>query len=282
MSVPDERRGPAAYELRSTVLAARGVSLRLGGAPILRDVDLEVRDVVRPGTCTGQVVALLGPSGVGKTTLFRVLAGLQHPDSGTVLIGSPGVPVERGMVGVVAQNYPLFAHRSVLGNLVVAGRRAGQSRQQARARATDMLSRFDLLDRASSYPAQLSGGQRQRVAIAQQFMCSEHFLLLDEPFSGLDPIAVEKVAEMLVEVANLDELNTVIVVTHDINAALEVADVVWLLGRDRDPAGAAVPGARIQETYDLMECGLAWHKGIGSSPRLLEMAAKIRARFALL
>ncbi|HEV3456790.1 MAG TPA: ATP-binding cassette domain-containing protein [Thermoanaerobaculia bacterium] len=282
MSVPDERRGPAAYELRSTVLAAHGISLRLGGAPILRDVDLEVRDVVRPGTCTGQVVALLGPSGVGKTTLFRVLAGLQHPDSGTVLIGSPGVPVERGMVGVVAQNYPLFAHRSVLGNLVVAGRRAGQSRQQARARATEMLSRFDLLDRASLYPAQLSGGQRQRVAIAQQFMCSEHFLLLDEPFSGLDPIAVEKVAEMLVEVANLDELNTVIVVTHDINAALEVADVVWLLGRDRDPAGAAVPGARIQETYDLMECGLAWHKGIGSSPRLLEMAAKIRARFALL
>ena len=282
MSVADERRGPAAYELHSPVLQARGIDLSLGGAPILRGVDLEVRDVVRPGTCTGQVVALLGPSGVGKTTLFRVLAGLQPPDAGSVLIGTPGVPVERGMVGVVAQNYPLFAHRSVLGNLVVAGRRAGQSRQQARARATDMLHRFDLLDRASLYPSQLSGGQRQRVAIAQQFMCSEHFLLLDEPFSGLDPIAVEKVAEMLVEVANLDELNTVIVVTHDINAALEVADVVWLLGRDRDPAGAPVPGARIQETYDLMECGLAWHKGIGSSPRLLEMAAKIRSRFNLL
>jgi polar amino acid transport system ATP-binding protein/sulfate transport system ATP-binding protein len=273
---------PAAYELRSTVLAARGINLDLGGVPILRGVDLEVRDVVRPGTCTGQVMALLGPSGVGKTTLFRVLAGLQQPDSGTVLIGSPGVPVERGMVGVVAQNYPLFAHRSVLGNLVVAGRRAGQSRARARTSAREMLRRFDLLDRAALYPAQLSGGQRQRVAIAQQFMCSEHFLLLDEPFSGLDPIAVEKVAEMLVEVANLDELNTVIIVTHDITAALEVADVVWLLGRDRDAAGAPIPGARIQDTYDLMECGLAWHKGIGSSPRLLEMAAKIRSRFALL
>ncbi|MBV8202868.1 MAG: ABC transporter ATP-binding protein, partial [Acidobacteria bacterium] len=275
MSAAAESPQPAAYELRSTVLAARGINLRLGGVPILRDVDLEVRDVVRPGVCTGQVVALLGPSGVGKTTLFRVLAGLQRPDSGTVLIGSPGVPVERGMVGVVAQNYPLFAHRSVLGNLVVAGRRAGQSRAEARARATDMLGRFDLLDRAGLYPAQLSGGQRQRVAIAQQFMCSEHYLLLDEPFSGLDPIAVEKVAEMLVEVANLDELNTVIVVTHDITAALEVADVVWLLGRDRDSSGAPLPGARIQDSYDLMECGLAWHKGIGSSPRLLEMAAKI-------
>jgi len=273
---------PAAYELRSTLLAARGVSLSLGGAPILRGVDLEVRDVVRPGVCTGQVVALLGPSGVGKTTLFRVLAGLQRPDAGTVLIGNPGVPVERGMVGVVAQNYPLFAHRSVLGNLVVAGRRAGQSRAAARERALEMLRRFDLIDRAGLYPAQLSGGQRQRVAIAQQFMCSEHFLLLDEPFSGLDPIAVEKVAAMLVEVANLDELNTIIVVTHDIAAALEVADTVWLLGRDRDAAGAPIPGARIQGTYDLMACGLAWHQGIACSPRLLEMAAEIRSRFGKL
>jgi NitT/TauT family transport system ATP-binding protein len=275
-------RGVPGYELGATLLAARGVAVSLGGVQVLRDVNLEVRDVVRPGTCTGQVVALLGPSGMGKTTLFRILAGLEAPDAGSVLIGDPQRPVERGMVGVVAQNYPLFAHRTVLGNLVVAGRRAGQSRVAARGRATEMLRRFDLLDRAEVYPAQLSGGQRQRVAIAQQFMCSEHFLLLDEPFSGLDPIAIGRVAEMLTEVVNLDELNTIIIVTHDITAALEVADTVWLLGRDRDAAGAAIPGARIQATYDLMECGLAWHPGIGSSPRLLEMAAEIRGRFGKL
>ena len=279
---PAAAEEPAVYELRSTVLAARGISLSLGGTPILRGLDLEVRDVVRPGTCTGQVVALLGPSGVGKTTLLRVLAGLQQPDAGTVLVGTEGAPVERGMVGVVAQNYPLFAHRTVLGNLAVAGRRAGLSRAAAQARAADMLRRFDLFDRAGLYPAQLSGGQRQRVAIAQQFMCSEHFLLLDEPFSGLDPIAVGRVVEMLVEVANLDELNTIIVITHDIAAALEVAETVWLLGRDHRADGTPVPGARIQGTYDLMACGLAWHKGIGSSPRLLEMVAEIRSRFSRL
>ena len=275
-------QGPAGYQLLGPVLQARGVNLRLGGAQILRDVDLEVRDVVRPGVCTGQVVALLGPSGIGKTSLFRILAGLQEPDSGSVMIGSPGVPVERGMVGVVAQNYPLFAHRTVTGNLAVAGRRAGLARRAARDKAIEMLRRFDLLERADVYPAQLSGGQRQRVAIAQQFMCSEHFLLLDEPFSGLDPVAVGKVAAMLVEVANMDELNTIIVVTHDIAAALEVADLVWLMGREYDAAGTRIPGARIVATYDLMECGLAWHEGIGCAPKLLEMAAEIRGRFARL
>ena len=153
---------------------------------------------------------------------------------------------------------------------------------EARRKAQELLERFGLAERAALYPAQLSGGQRQRVAIAQQFMCSEHFLLLDEPFSGLDPIAVGRVSAMLTEVANLDELNTIIVVTHDINAALEVADTVWLLGRDRDAAGKAIPGARVQGTYDLMECGLAWRQGIGALPQLLEMAAEIRGRFASL
>ncbi|MDP9122853.1 MAG: ATP-binding cassette domain-containing protein [Acidobacteriota bacterium] len=270
--------GPG-YELRATLLAARGVSLRHGDLQVLREVDLEIRDVYRPGKVTGQVVGLLGPSGIGKTSLFRILAGLDAPDSGTVTVGDPAVPVERGMIGVVAQNYPLFAHRTVLGNLVVAGRQAGLSATLARDKAADLLRRFDLLDRAAVFPVQLSGGQRQRIAIAQQFMCSEHFLLLDEPFSGLDPIAVGQVAQMLSEVACLDELNTIVVVTHDIAAALEVADTIWLLGRDRDTAGRVIPGARIQATYDLMARGLAWHHGISSTPPFLELLGEIRARF---
>jgi polar amino acid transport system ATP-binding protein/sulfate transport system ATP-binding protein len=242
-------------------------------------VNLEVRNIVRPNCATGQVVGLLGPSGVGKTRLFRLLAGLDRPDSGQVLIGEQGIPAEPGMVGVVAQHYPLFAHRTVMGNLLVAGRRAGLSNADARDKAMGLLKRFQLEDRGDRYPAELSGGQRQRVAIAQQFMCSKHFLLMDEPFSGLDPIAVENVAELITEVADSHDLNTIIVVTHDISAALEVADTIWLLGRERTAQGQIIPGARIQETYDLIERGLAWRKGITTSPEFLEVLREVREKF---
>jgi ABC-type nitrate/sulfonate/bicarbonate transport system ATPase subunit len=267
------------YEHKEVILKAENVNVALGGVPILRDVNLEVRDIVRPDTIAGQVVGLLGPSGIGKTTLFRVLAGLDLPDSGKVLLGAEGPPVQRGMVGVVAQHYPLFAHRTVLGNLMVAGRQAGLSREQAREKATGYLTRFGMEDKGKNYPPQLSGGQRQRVAIAQQFMCSEHLLLLDEPFSGLDPMAVDRVAELLNEVACMHEMNTIIVVTHDIAAALEVADTIWLMGRDRDKDGKIIPGARIQESYNLIERGLAWRDGIATTPEFMLVMREIRARF---
>jgi NitT/TauT family transport system ATP-binding protein len=263
----------------ATILKATNVSLALSGTVILRDVNLEIKDVRRPDKIAGQVVGLLGPSGIGKTSLFRILAGLDKPDSGEVLLGEEQKPVQRGMVGVVAQDYPLFAHRTVLGNLMVAGRLAGLSGQQARERAQGFLARFGIEDRAKRYPIQLSGGQRQRVAIAQQFMCSEHFLLLDEPFSGLDPVGVDHVAKLLEEVACMDELNTIIVVTHDITAALEVADTIWLMGRDRDAQGKMIPGARVQESYNLIERGLAWREGVSTTPEFLLLAREIRSRF---
>jgi polar amino acid transport system ATP-binding protein/sulfate transport system ATP-binding protein len=270
------------YTRGATLLKAEGINVTLADCPILKDLDLEVKDIRRPGTVAGQVVGLLGPSGVGKTTLFRVLAGLDRPDAGRVLIGEEGVPVQRGMVGVVAQNYPLFMHRTVMGNLTVAGKRSGLSTKAAKEKANGLLTRFGLTDRAGHYPTQLSGGQKQRVAIAQQFMCSEHFLLLDEPFSGLDLMAIDRVAELLNEVANMHELNTIVVVTHDISAALEVADTIWLMGRDRDAQGNIIPGAKIKESYNLIERGLAWRDGIATEPAFLETLSEIRAKFPAL
>ena len=273
---------PIACEYTDTLLSVSNVNVTLGGAPILRDVNLEIKDLIRPGFTQGQVVGLLGPSGVGKTTLFRVLAGLDAPDSGTVLVEKEGRPVQRGMVGVVAQNYPLFAHRTVKGNLAVAGRQAGLSGGAAAQKADDLLRRFDLGEHANKYPIQLSGGQRQRVAIAQQLVCSDHFLLMDEPFSGLDLIAAERVSNLIAELAQSDEQKTFIIVTHDISAAIQVCDTLLLLGRDRDAEGNVVPGARIQASYNLVERGLAWRKGITTTPEFLVLLQEIRKKFPLL
>lgn len=267
------------HEWRETLLTVSDVSVSYQGQAVLKNVDLQVRNVVRPGLQQGQVVGLLGPSGVGKTTLFRVLAGLSKPDSGAVLIDEGQKPVERGMVGVVAQNYPLFAHRTVMGNLLVAGAQAGLKGQAGRAKADELLGRFGLSGHGKKYPSQLSGGQRQRVAIAQQFMCSESFLLMDEPFSGLDLMAQGEVIHFIQEMSQQDELKTFIIVTHDISAAIEVCDTLWLLGRDRDENGAPIPGARVQASYDLIERGLAWHRDVTLTPEFAQLRQEIRTLF---
>ena len=269
-------------EYRNTILKATGVNLSLGKNVILRDLNLELRDLYRPGYVTGQIVGLLGPSGIGKTRLFRILSGIDRPDTGEVLIGEKCEPVRRGMVGVVAQNYPLFEHRTVIGNLELAARAAGCSGSAASEKAADYLRRFGLEDRAALYPCQLSGGQRQRVAIAQQILCSEHFVLMDEPFSGLDLIAVEQVCKMIVEVANTHEMNTVIVVTHDIAAAVTVADTLWLLGRDRDAGDQIIPGAKVKKEYNLAEMGLTWRDGLSDSKEFGEVVHEIRSIFPTL
>jgi polar amino acid transport system ATP-binding protein/sulfate transport system ATP-binding protein len=273
---------PNGYQVHDPILQVRGVSLKLGGNQILRDLSFEIRDIQRAGSTTGQIVGLLGPSGIGKTQLFRILAGLNKPDSGEVLVGSPGKIVERGMVGVVAQQYPLFEHRTVWSNLMVAAARNGRSEAESAQRGHELLERFKLLDRKSFYPAQLSGGQRQRVAIAQQIMCSEQFLLMDEPFSGLDVVALDAVQELIGEVTHANELNTTIVVSHDIAAVCEIADQVVLLGRDVDETGRLLPGAKVVTTYDLAERGLAWRRGISSDPEFIRVVEEIRQRFPLL
>jgi len=265
---------------KETLLRLDNVSVTYGDKPILRDVHLEIKNLTRPGMTQGQVVGLLGPSGMGKTTLFRILAGIETPDSGEVLIGQDLKPVQRGTVGVVAQNYPLFAHRTVKGNLLVAGSASGG--KSAADKAARLLERFGLAEHGNKYPAQLSGGQRQRVAIAQQFMCSEGFLLMDEPFSGLDLLAQERVLNFIAEMAAVDELSTFILVTHDISAALQACDTIWLLGRDRDANGEPIPGARVQKSYDLIERGLCYQPDITTRPEYLQMRAEIRDDFRLL
>ena len=250
--------------------------------PILEGVSGVVDNIHREGLQQGQVVCLLGPSGIGKSQLFRCIAGLQRPSSGSIRLNGAQREVQPGEVGVVAQNYPLLNHRTVWGNLMVAARRRGGDLAQARGRCLELLERFGMEDTAKRYPMALSGGQRQRIAIAQQLLCSSHFLLMDEPFSGLDPLAKTQVCETIAEVSTRDELNTLIVVTHDIESAIRIADTLWVLGRERDASGAPVSGAAIREVHDLAAMGLAWDPDIESRPEFRELAARLKARFASL
>jgi len=263
------------------LLAVAHVAQRLGGNQILEDVSFQVRDRVRPGAVTGQVVGLLGPSGVGKTRLLRLLAGLDAPDRGTIK-GKDGAPIVPGTVGLVFQNYPLLRHRRVLGNLVTGGVAAGLSRAEAQHRSRALLERFGLTGRASFYPAQLSGGQRQRAAIAQQLVRRPALVLFDEPFSGLDPAALDATIRLLIEIAHMDEHNTLLLVTHDIRAAMVCCDTLLMLGRDRDPQGNIVSGARILHTYDLVAAGLAWRDDVDELPAFVPLEREIRSRFATL
>ncbi len=263
------------------LLDVKDVHLELGGNLILQGVTFQVKDRVQAGKTTGQIVALLGPSGVGKTRLLRIISGLDAPDKGAV-VGADGAPPRAGSVGVVFQNYPVLKHRRVLDNLEVAGIANGLSRAAAHARSTELLRRFGLGERAGFWPVQLSGGQRQRVAIAQQIVVQKRLLLLDEPFSGLDPSALDATTKLLLEVAHMHELNTLVIITHDIRSALLVSDTVFMLGRDRDAEGRTVSGAKIQETYDLVAQGLAWRQDVELDPQFVTMERTIKQRFATL
>lgn len=274
--------GDTEYSLGKTLLKLENVCLEYDGVPVLKNINAEVRDIVVPGKVKGQVVGILGPSGCGKTSLFHIIAGLRKPTSGRVSVNGFDRPVRAGEVGVVAQSYPLFEHRSVLGNLMLGAMQKEHDGKVAHEKVMALLNEFELGDKFNLYPAQLSGGQRQRCAIIQQILCSEHFLLMDEPFSGLDLLMLEKTCELICKVADMDDLNTIIVVTHDVTAACSVADHLWLMGRDRDANGAPLPGSRLMKEYNLIERDLCWHPSIITTSKFTDFVREVKAEFRAL
>jgi ABC-type polar amino acid transport system ATPase subunit len=283
------------YHLGQALLTVENICMNYN-KPILKNVNAQVQDIVVDGVdasgkhiVKGQVVGFLGPSGIGKTQLFRIISGLQRPTSGHVYInnchcGRPDCTkdkcdVKAGDVGVVAQSYPLFYHRTIKGNLMLAAKQIEKDDKVAMDKIMGYLEEFGLADKLLQYPASLSGGQRQRIAIIQQILCSQHYILMDEPFSGLDPINLEKTAHLIQQVANMDDLNTVIVVTHDVTAACAVADHIWMLGRDHDAAGNALDGSYIVKSYNLIDQDLAWQPDIILRPEFMAFVAQLKREF---
>lgn len=242
----------------------------------LKDFTLEIQNIKdKP-----QIVSLLGPSGSGKTTALRIIAGLDKPTSGCVLItngeGQQLRPVRVGDVGVVFQRYPLFEDLNVLHNLIDPAVRSGMNKDAAKEKALRMLDEFDLVKQGLAWPLQLSGGQRQRVAILQQLMLDRHFIILDEPFSGLDPVNILNVIKLISNIAHQHTLNTFLIITHDVTSALIISDHVYLLGRERAAKGEPVQGSKVMKVYDLIAEGLAYRSDIEDLPRFAEIRKEIR------
>jgi NitT/TauT family transport system ATP-binding protein len=242
----------------------------------LKDFTLEIQNIKdKP-----QIISLLGPSGSGKTTALRIIAGLDKPTSGCVFIsngeGRQLRPVRVGDVGVVFQRYPLFEDLNVLHNLIDPAMRSGMDKDKAKEKALRLLDEFDLVKQGLAWPLQLSGGQRQRVAILQQLMLDRHFIILDEPFSGLDPVNILNVIKLISNIAHQHTLNTFLIITHDVTSALIISDHVYLLGRKRDAQGEPVQGSRVMKVYDLIAEGLAYRSDIEDLPRFTEIRKEIR------
>lgn len=261
------------YEKKDTLLKVSNVSKHYGNKSILRDISFEIKDIVRPYCVTGQIVALVGQSGAGKSTLFNILAGILQPDTGTVLQGAASCPVQIGDMGVVYQNYYLYGWRKVKTLLKFAAQKNPSLANTDIKDAIEGISNdFNFIEHLDKFPSQLSGGQQQRVAIAEQILCGSEFLLLDEPFSGLDMIMIDKVMNILLKVSSYDELKTLIIVSHDLPNTIAISDTVYILAKQEGKEGAT-----ITKEIDLIERGLAWHQNVKDLPQFVETLKEIKA-----
>lgn len=203
------------------LLDIRHLEKRFGDHVVLRDIDLRIRQ--------GEVIAVIGPSGCGKSTFLRSLNLLERPTGGHVLfegtdITSPEIDINRmrERIGMVFQQFNLFPHLTIRQNIMLAPTTLGKmTKDEAAAKADELLRLISLEDKADSYPDALSGGQQQRVAIVRALAMRPDVMLFDEPTSALDPEMVGEVLSLMRELAATGM--TMVVVTHEMAFAREVA-----------------------------------------------------------
>ncbi|HFU4496126.1 TPA: amino acid ABC transporter ATP-binding protein [Streptococcus suis] len=203
------------------MLELRNLTKRFGNKQIFSNYDLVIPE--------GKIVAVVGQSGGGKTTLLRMLAGLETIDSGTLIYNGQILPLEelekRHLLGFVFQDFQLFPHLSVLENLILSPiKTQNMSRSDVEDKARKLLDTLGLANHATAYPFSLSGGQKQRVALARAMMIDPEIIGYDEPTSALDPELRKEVEKLILE--NRATGITQIVVTHDMQFAENIADEI--------------------------------------------------------
>lgn len=201
------------------MLELKNISKKFKDKEILSNFNLKVEE--------NKILAIVGPSGGGKTTLLRMLAGLESIDTGEIILNGENLPLneleKRNLLGFVFQDFQLFPHMTVLENLVISPiQTMGIKKDEAEAKAIKLLEQLGLENHCNSYPYSLSGGQKQRVALARAMMIEPKIIGYDEPTSALDPELRLEVEKLILQNKKLGI--TQIVVTHDLQFAENIAD----------------------------------------------------------
>lgn len=202
------------------LLKVSNVSKSYDGRKIIDNINIELNK--------GEIVSLLGVSGVGKTTLFQVISGLKSPDTGTVELNDRDVTGIPGEVGYMLQKDLLVPYKTVLDNVALPLVVRGEKKKIAREKANGLFVKFGLDGTQNSYPSQLSGGMRQRAAFLRTYLFSNEINLLDEPFSALDAITKSELHTWYLEIVNSVGLSSIII-THDIDEAIMLSDRVYIM-----------------------------------------------------
>lgn len=212
------------------MLTARSITKEYAGTPVVQDISITLRD--------GELVSLIGMSGVGKTTLFHVLAGVSNPEYGQVLLDDIDVTGCPGSVSYMLQKDLLLPHKTILDNVSLPLVIRGKRKREARATALPYFAIFGIEGCENKYPNQLSGGMRQRAALLRTYLFSGKVLLLDEPFSALDAMTKSELHRWYLEISEKMGFSTLFI-THDIDEAIRLSNRVYVM--------AGVPGRIVGE-----------------------------------
>jgi ABC-type multidrug transport system ATPase subunit len=274
----------ANYTLAEDLLVVENLTVAYGNKTIIRDIGtvqipFVIKDIQRVNMQQGQTVAVLGRSGRGKSTFFKAITGIVEPNKGSIKIpdytqnGSFRV-VKEGDVGFVQQNFPLSRNQTIYQMLQNAAAQGQIATGERNTIIDSHIENWGLKEQRNLAPNQLSGGQKQRVAIIEQLLCSHHFMVFDEPFSGLDVCNIEDVRDSFRKITTTKEINTIIFSTHDIDLAVELADQIYIIGYERGTNGDFLPGGTLVGYYDLKKLNLAWQDFNSGHRDLVDMIKK--------